>query len=143
MKTDASFGIIPLYKDRDGIKVLLVQHGRGHWAFPKGHAEEGESPLEVARRELQEETGITSLTIDERQTFVEKYFYQDEGQLVNKQVTFYPGWVNDQRVTPQAEEILDFGWFSLNEATDRLTFPAGKQVLAELKQYLAITNSFI
>ena len=36
---------------------LLIQHQAGHWAFPKGHANPGESPAETARREFAEETG--------------------------------------------------------------------------------------
>lgn len=38
----------------------LVVKGRktGIWSFPKGHCRPGEEPLECARREIQEETGL-------------------------------------------------------------------------------------
>jgi hypothetical protein len=44
-------------------KYAIVQ-GRysGKWSFPKGHSNEGELPLECTLREIQEETGIKSLS---------------------------------------------------------------------------------
>jgi predicted NUDIX family NTP pyrophosphohydrolase len=61
-----SAGIL-LYRFREGIlEVLLVHPGgpfwarkdRAAWSIPKGQYEEGEDPLEAAKRELAEETGI-------------------------------------------------------------------------------------
>ena len=48
---------------RHGSSSVLVslrksRHGRGEWALPGGHLELGESPVECARRELEEETGV-------------------------------------------------------------------------------------
>ncbi len=42
---------------------LLMKHPN-RWDLPKGHVDEGESDLECALRELNEETGITSEDID-------------------------------------------------------------------------------
>ncbi len=45
--------------------VLVVnQHGRS-WSLPKGHIEPGETAEIAARREIQEEAGITKLTFVE------------------------------------------------------------------------------
>jgi predicted NUDIX family NTP pyrophosphohydrolase len=61
-----SAGIL-LFRDVFGhIEVLLVHPGgpfwakkdEGAWSIPKGEFEEGEDPLEAAKREFEEETGI-------------------------------------------------------------------------------------
>jgi 8-oxo-dGTP pyrophosphatase MutT (NUDIX family) len=47
---------------RHGDAVLLVRHRRlGAWLPVGGEIEPGETPLEAARRELREETGLTGL----------------------------------------------------------------------------------
>lgn len=45
---------------RNGEKEYVVVQGRetGRWSFPKGHSQRGETPLECAWRELEEETSI-------------------------------------------------------------------------------------
>jgi predicted NUDIX family NTP pyrophosphohydrolase len=59
-----------MYRRRPGgIEVLLVHPGgpywakkdAGAWSIPKGEFDEGESPLPVARREFQEETGAIAI----------------------------------------------------------------------------------
>lgn len=44
-------------------RVLLVSQFGTSWSLPKGHLEEGESPLEAARREIREETGVGRLEL--------------------------------------------------------------------------------
>jgi 8-oxo-dGTP pyrophosphatase MutT (NUDIX family) len=45
--------------------VVLVKSrgGDGSWLFPKGHFDAGETDEETARREIQEETGLTDLEL--------------------------------------------------------------------------------
>lgn len=59
--------------DGTSIKVLLIRRGfdphKGKWAFPGGFMEIGESAEECARRELEEETGLTSASVEQFYTF--------------------------------------------------------------------------
>jgi predicted NUDIX family NTP pyrophosphohydrolase len=57
-----------MYRVRDGgLEVLLVHPGGpffarkddGVWSIPKGQLDDGEAPLDAARREFEEETGLT------------------------------------------------------------------------------------
>jgi 8-oxo-dGTP pyrophosphatase MutT (NUDIX family) len=54
-------GIICAYDD--GKKEYALVQGRhtGKWSFPKGHSNEGETPMECTKREIWEETGIDNL----------------------------------------------------------------------------------
>src|SRR5271163_4757444 len=56
-----------MYRSRDGqLEVFLVHPGGpfwakkdvGAWSISKGEVEEGETPVDVARREFREETGF-------------------------------------------------------------------------------------
>lgn len=42
-------------------KVLLRKTPTNHWIFPKGHVEPGETLLEAAVREVEEETGVQAI----------------------------------------------------------------------------------
>jgi 8-oxo-dGTP pyrophosphatase MutT (NUDIX family) len=42
-------------------QTLVVNQKGTSWSLPKGHIEEGEDALAAARREIQEETGVTQL----------------------------------------------------------------------------------
>ena len=56
-------GVVVRVKD-GGVSVALVQEGEHpQYVLPKGHVEEGEELAQAARREIQEECGLTSLTL--------------------------------------------------------------------------------
>jgi bis(5'-nucleosidyl)-tetraphosphatase len=141
MKRDFSFGIIPMYRGDSGIELLLIQHQEGHWAFPKGHAEGAETPLESAKREFEEETGISQFGVDEITTFSEEYEVEKDHNRYHKTVTYFPAFAYTQLVTPQEKEIKSFGWFSFEDAMKRVTFPVTQKMLQEFKPYYDERNS--
>ena len=59
--------------DGMSIKVLLIQRGiepyKGQWALPGGFVGIDESAEECARRELQEETGLDGVSVEQFHTF--------------------------------------------------------------------------
>ena len=62
MKFEKSCGCIVLNNEQ----VLLVKHNKGHWDFPKGHVEEGETEKQTALREVKEETNIDVQIISDK-----------------------------------------------------------------------------
>ena len=136
MKKDFSYGLVPMYKDGDKVEFLLTQHIEGHWAFPKGHAEGKESPLETAQREFEEETGIVQYQVDESKIFQEEYYPQQDGEVLHKTVIYYPAWVSDKKVVIQEEVVTDYGWFEYKEALNKITFSGSKKILRKVKKYL-------
>lgn len=55
-----SAGVVVVRRFADGWRFLLLRAYR-YWDFPKGEVEPGESPLDAARREVAEETGLEDL----------------------------------------------------------------------------------
>lgn len=59
--------------DDEDLKVMLIQRAnepfKGRWALPGGFARVGEALEETARRELQEETGLTNVFLEQLYTF--------------------------------------------------------------------------
>lgn len=123
---DFSFGIIPLRR-KGQWEVLLIKHHHGHWAFPKGHQEPGETGQEAAVRELKEETNVQVKRFFNALPLEEHYFFHQKGALIEKTVTYYLAEV-EGAVAIQKEEIADFCWASLEEAEKIITFSEGKQL---------------
>lgn len=131
-----SCGVIAYFDDNGSREYLLIKHkGSGHWSFPKGHKEKGESDIETARRELMEETGINDVDMDETTVLVEKYSIESNGQIIDKKVRFYPGKVNAKEVSLQEDEIEDYRWQKYEDAIKTLTHKETRDILKQLKNY--------
>ncbi|MEM9383977.1 MAG: NUDIX domain-containing protein [Pseudomonadota bacterium] len=116
-----SAGVVPVRLSPEGPRVLLLRAYR-HWDFPKGGVEAGESPLDAATREVEEETGITDLE------FVWGHEFIDTGPYGPGKVSrYYAALTQEQHVVlginPQLgrPEHHEFRWFSLDGAAERLT----------------------
>jgi bis(5'-nucleosidyl)-tetraphosphatase len=75
---------------------LLMKHAR-RWDLPKGHVDEGETDLQCALRELQEETGISEADVEidpdfrfENSYMVSQKRYGGSG-LVEKRILVFLG----------------------------------------------------
>lgn len=133
---DECFGIVPIFGKEADALFLLIQHQAGHWAFPKGHANPGESPAETARREFEEETGISDFEMLDEPSFTEHYSFVKDGKPIEKTVTYFLGFVKSMEVVLQEEEVQNSAWLSFEEAVKRITFDANRLMFGEVKAYL-------
>jgi len=133
---DECFGIVPIFSTEADTLFLLIQHQAGHWAFPKGHANPGESPAETAKREFQEETGISDFEMLDEPSFTEHYSFVKDGEPIEKTVTYFLGFVNSREVVLQVEEIQNSAWVSFEEAVKLITFDANRLMFGEVNAYL-------
>jgi bis(5'-nucleosidyl)-tetraphosphatase len=148
---DEAFGIVPIFATESKPLFLLIQHQAGHWAFPKGHADPGETPVETARREFEEETGISDFQMLEEPSFTENYsFVKPEkaiettghysvakpGELIEKTVIYFLGFVNSMEVVIQEEEVQSYAWVSYEDAIKLITFDANRKMFEKVQAYL-------
>lgn len=138
---DHSYGIIPVIKHDDGWRVYVLheisRRGDRLWTFPKGHPEAGEAPLDTARRELQEEAGIELVSLNTQHTFEQVYSFEQNGETIEKHVTYYLGYAATEDFTTQPEEVAEARWCTFTEARSLLTFDLAKQTLDEVATFLA------
>ena len=134
---DLCYGIIPVKWHEGHWEVLLIQHyaSTGHWSFPKGHADEGESYLQTAERELFEETGLSIKRYFSEKGLAEEYQFFSKSKLVRKKVVYYVAEVYGELILQQ-DEIYASQWLNFDKAIKTITFPAGKEVCRQAHSVL-------
>jgi 8-oxo-dGTP diphosphatase len=100
--------------DDNNIKVLLIQRGnepyKGHWAFPGGFMNIDETAEQCALRELEEETGLKDVKVEQFYTFTD--VNRDPRERVIS-IAYY-GKIQLSNVKG-SDDADDAQWFSLDE----------------------------
>jgi bis(5'-nucleosidyl)-tetraphosphatase len=132
-----SFGIIPLKNTSEGVEVLLVKHASGdHWGFPKGHQERDVNSIEVAKRELLEETNLLVDYFLSLSPFTEEYtFHHKEKGEVNKIVEYYLAFVEGE-LKIDHNEIIEARFVPIEQALNLATHDQTKEVCKKAIIYL-------
>lgn len=137
MKYEKSCGAVVYIKDENKIKYLIIRHKNGgHWGFPKGHIESGESEEAAATREILEETGLEVKLIGD---FKSKTLYSPY-ENVMKEVIFFLANSLTKNIQIQEQEILDYNWGDVENILDLLTYEDDKRVLNEANDYILESN---
>lgn len=121
------------------IKYLILNYSYGHWDFPKGNIELGETETETIKREVMEETGIKDIKLIEGFRQQISYKYRKKSKLVNKSVIYYLAETNSNKVMLSFEHI-NFAWLNFNDALEKLSFDNSKRVLKNAKEFLSNTK---
>lgn len=120
-------------------KYLLLLLGSDYWNFPKGKLESGESYLEAALRELEEETGITKIEIVDGFTFRYDYSFNAGSLRIKKLVKMFLAYYLGGDVVI-SDEHKRFKWVTFDEAIAILKFENIRRQLREAESFLAKNN---
>lgn len=130
MLNEKSCGAIVYRKFHGNTEILLIKHvNSGHWSFPKGHVEKGETEVETALREIKEETGI-DVIIDP--TFRETVSYYPKKDT-QKLVVYFIGKAKNHDFVPQKEEISEIKWVEIRRAGVVLTYENDRSIVSKAK----------
>lgn len=123
VKKTVSAGIIVFRRTPEGIKYLLLYHGRDYWNFPKGKLEGDERSWQAAFREIREETGLKSAELKMVGNFkaFEKFYYQRGNEKIFRVVILYLAETHQRYITVRGEHEEGYGWFRFNEAKKMLS----------------------
>jgi len=99
----------------DRKRILLVRQYRlparqSLWELPAGRLDEGETPLQAARRELVEETGYRARKWKKLVTF-----YPSPGYVAEKMTIFLATDLTEGEATPMEDERIKIRWFTAKE----------------------------
>ena len=135
MKHIYSAGIITYFMQDDKPLYLLLRHTAGHWDFPKGTMEPGESKEETAMRELAEETGL-GVHLDTRFEAQSNYsFIHREYGEISKTVSYFVGQTDTKKVV-LSHEHTDYAWLPYHEAVEIITHDRSKTILEQADTYI-------
>jgi diadenosine hexaphosphate hydrolase (ATP-forming) len=114
-------------------RVLILRHYRGEWIFPKGHIDPGETPLQAALREVEEEAGVQATCLDPERVFVTRYYN-------NRQEARAIHWFALRSQASKLalhENLFPEGAFvSAAEALAKLSFKEDRRLLQEVLAWL-------
>ena len=138
MIEEISAGAVIYHDDpNSGVRKYLVLHyPAGHWDFPKGAVEKGETEEQAATREIREESGlhVQSFVPNFRKEI--EYHYRRQDGLAHKRVIFFLAKSDLNKVTISFEHS-GYDWLPYEHALRRLTFENAKNVLREANSLLS------
>ncbi len=114
-----SAGAVLIRREGKRCRFLLLRVFN-YWDFPKGEVEPGEDPLAAAKREVEEETGITELRFPWGEIFIETEPYGSNRR--RKVARYYLAETASQRVELPVNPELgkpehdEYRWVSYEEA---------------------------
>lgn len=109
--------------------VLLLRHRVGDWVFPKGHIDPGESPLEAALREVEEEAGVEASCPDPTRTFVTCY-RNNRGEA--REIHWFLLLTGASQPTLPEATFPEGAFVPYREALERLSYPEDKRLLQDV-----------
>lgn len=111
-----SAGIVIVRKHNDEWKYLFLRAYR-NWDFPKGMVESDEHPLETAKREVKEETGLTELNFRWGEIFKETAPYAGGKKVARYYIAETSETIIRFSINPEIgkPEHHEYRWLSYNE----------------------------
>ncbi|MDF2964586.1 MAG: pyrophosphohydrolase [Paenibacillus sp.] len=112
---EISAGGVVYRKNKDELKVQMIQDRYGKITLPKGKMEPGETVEQTALREILEETGIAGIIVEPLETI--KYQFTSSGVgLVDKEVHYFLVEATSGELHAQVEEIRGVEWLDPMDA---------------------------
>ena len=131
-REEKSCGAGPWKMTARGRRYLMVRHVGGHWGFPKGHVEDGETESDTAKREIWEETG---LEVELDTGFRQVVTYSPKRGVI-KDVVFFVATPVGGKEKPQEAEVTSIAWFSFRTAREMATYASDEEILLAAEKYL-------
>ncbi|MBI2405626.1 NUDIX domain-containing protein [Candidatus Microgenomates bacterium] len=118
--------------------LIIRPAGRDSWRLPKGIIDKGETSLEAAQREVQEEAGVETEVLGK--IGQDKYFYRLGKDRFYKTVTYFLMRYLQEAKGPISFETEEVAWLPFEEAQTKLTFPGEKGILQKAHKMVELAT---
>lgn len=120
--------------------LLQTSYGKHHWTPPKGHVDPGESDMQTALRETEEESGLKEGSLKVIDNIQKTLNYEIRGKP--KTVIYWLAEVKDYNVPIRlSSEHQGFKWLTIDDACELLHDTTGK-ALREVDQEIRNVAEF-
>ena len=123
-----SAGAVVFRDTAAGRRYLLLRNVKGHWDFPKGRIEPGETSEEAARREAGEEAGLRRLDLLPGFRMLLRWRFREGGRPRRKEAEYWLARARGARVRVSREHSRA-AWVTLEQGTRLLAFPNARNLL--------------
>jgi diadenosine hexaphosphate hydrolase (ATP-forming) len=115
-------GVVWRRNAKGGLEILLIQDAKDRWTIPKGHIEEGETAKETAEREIQEETGLQKMKMQNWLGKINfRYRRQQSLVLMTTEIFLVEAQGDTDALVPE-EWMRGIKWFPASEAVDKIEY---------------------
>ncbi len=135
MIKEKSAGIVLFHKTSDENEFLLLNYPQGHWDFVKGKMEVNETPYETAKREMEEETGVSKFQLIDGFEECVRYNFRFKNEMIHKKVVFFLAKTDVKKIS-LSHEHNDYVWLRYNDALKKITFRSAKNILLKANRFL-------
>ena len=137
MIKEKSAGAIIYRLDEEGnIMYLLLQAAPGKpWGFPKGKLDPGETEEEAARREINEEAGLSHFSFEPDFRHAVQYNYRRGRELIKKEVTYFLARTESAEVHISWEHVA-YQWAPMPQAFELVHYENARELFRKAHRYL-------
>lgn len=116
--------------------IAVVEQGDKFWSLPKGHLNTGEEPLEAAKREIYEETGLQQLELIKPLGFYSRpgrtYGENDTMVPAIKTIHMYLFTTKESSLKPVDPANPSAVWVDIDKVTSKLSSPKDIEFFASI-----------
>jgi ADP-ribose pyrophosphatase YjhB (NUDIX family) len=114
-------------------KILLGKRGiepfKGDWNIPGGFLDYGEDPVEAAKREVFEETGLVVEIGELLGIYTDTYGSE---KIATLNIAYRARKISGEE--KPGDDLMELKWFPLNELPEKIAFKNDEMMLAALKK---------
>ena len=131
---EKSCGAVVVRRRQGKVYTLMIRQNQGHWCFPKGHVESGETEEQTALREIWEETGLHPVILPGFRDGETYEVRKKPGTM--KDVVYFIAEYADQPFLPSTTDAVSAGLFTFEEALEKLPTDSRRDVLTHANAFL-------